>query len=88
MTEPAGTPRQRHVLAELLRFSTVKRQAGERVDALIREAVQLGVSQTAVAAVAGVDQATVSRLVNRAPTARARRGRRSAATTRAHGGTV
>lgn len=88
MSERTLTPRQSHVMEELLRYSTIQRDAGQKVDSLIREAVHLGVPQTAVALVAGTTQASVSRLLARARTDRSGRRRRSAATTGAPGGTV
>lgn len=88
MTGRDLTPRQSHVMEELLRYATVQREAMVKVDELIREAVTLGVRQTAVALVAGVSQSHVSRLVSppdRPDTPRRRRSRRTAG---APGGTV
>ena len=88
MTERTLTPRQSHVMEELLRYANVQREAGQKVDALIREAVTLGVPQTAVALVAGTTQATVSRLVARPKRDRSGGRRVSRAKTGAGGGTL
>lgn len=88
MTPPHRHAAQQRVLAQLLRYSTIRREAADKVDALIREAVGLGIPQTQVANVAGLTQASISRLVKRPPAGSIGRGRRSRATTGAGGGTV
>lgn len=79
---------QTHVLHKLLRTATLQRESLAERDSLIREAVRLGVPQTQVANIAGITQASVSRLVKRPRTDRSGRGRRSAAGTGAGGGTL
>ena len=88
MSERTLTPRQTHVMEELLRFATIRREAEQQVDSLIRQAVRLGVPQTAVALVAGTTQATVSRRVARPKRDRSGGRRVSRPTAEAPGGTV